>query len=238
MSFTMNETSNKILEQEFLDDERISLFMQGKMSADEESAFLDELKNNDELRERAIIQTRLIKGMKQVDEELKDAFRQTDERTIKRIANATVGHKKQSIRWLAIAASIVFAAFVGFKSYDYYDTTSLGKEYADTFPVSTIIRGEKDNDVEVELTTLFNKVSNGEDLDETTSRLAVLWEQAKQDTYNDYTDYAPHIGWNLAIAYLRNYDKSKAKCILDEMKKLYSKDMAIGSKVNELLDKF
>ena len=234
----MNETDNKILEKELFDDERIILFMQGKMSADEESAFLDELKNNDELRERAIIQARLVKGMKQVDEELKDAFRQTDEKTIKRIANATVGSKKQATRWLAIAASIVFVVFIGFNSYDYYETTSLGKEYADTFPVSTIIRGEKDNDVEVELTTLFNKVSNAEDLDNVTSRLAILWEQAKQDTYNDYTDYAPYIGWNLAIAYLRNYDKSKAKCILEEMRNLYSKDTAIGNKVNELLDKF
>lgn len=237
MSFTMNETSNKILEQEFLDDERISLFMQGKMSADEESAFLDELKNNDELRERAIIQTRLIKGMKQVDEELKDAFRQTDERTIKRIANATVGHKKQSIRWLAIAASIVFVAFVGFKSYDYYNTTNLGKEYADTFPVSTIIRGETDNDVEAELMTLFNKVSNGEDLDEATSRLAVLWEQAKQDTYNDYTDYAPYIGWYLALGYLESYEKGKARHILEEMKERYNSDTIIGEKIRVIINK-
>ena len=233
----MNETDNKILEKELLDDERIILFMQGKMSADEESAFLDEVKNNDELRERTIIQARLVKGMKQVDEELKDAFRQTDEKTIKRIANATVGSKKQATRWLAIAASIVFVVFIGFKSYDYHETTSLGKEYANAFPVSTIIRGETDNDVEAELTTLFNKVSNAEDLDNVTSRLAILWEQAKQDTYNDYTDYAPYIGWYLALGYLESYEKGKARHILEEMKERYSSDTIIGEKIRAIINK-
>ena len=113
-------------------------------------------------------QARLVKGMKQVDEELKDAFRQADEQTIKRIAKETfetsVG-KKSSARWLAIAASIVFIVFVGFKSYDYYDTTSLGKEYANTFPTTSIIRGETNTAVETELSTLFNNVAECKDLD-------------------------------------------------------------------------
>jgi hypothetical protein len=60
--------------------------MRGMMKPDEEKAFLEELKNNEELRSQAISQARLVKGMKQVDAELKDAFLQTDEDTIKRIA--------------------------------------------------------------------------------------------------------------------------------------------------------
>lgn len=58
----------KITDQILHDDERISLFMQGKMNADEESAFFDELKKNDDLRDRAIIQAKLVKGMKQTDD--------------------------------------------------------------------------------------------------------------------------------------------------------------------------
>lgn len=230
----MMELDNNTLAQELAEDERISLFLQGKMNEEEELAFLEELKINEDLRERAIVQARLVKGMKQADDEIIDAFRKTDEKTIKRIANEAVGNKKQTVRWLAIAASIVFVVFVGFKSYDYYDTTRLGREYADTFPVSTIIRGETNNEVEAELTSLFDKVSNAEDLDDVTNRLASLWELAKQDTYNDYTDYAPYIGWNLAIACLRNYEKTKAKCILEEMAVLYPADSAIGKKVRSI----
>ena len=230
----MNEKENIIQEKDLLNDERISRYMEGKMNADEESSFMEELKNNDNLRNQAIAQARLVKGMKQVDEELKDAFREADEQTIRRIAKEAVGNKKHSARWLAIAASIVFIVFVGFKSYDYYDTTNLGREYANTFPTSTIIRGEANADVDTELTTLFNNVAEGKDLDNTTSRLKTLWELSKQETYNDYTDYAPYIGWNLAIGYLRNYEKTMARNVLSEMETIYDNETIIGKKVREL----
>lgn len=231
----MANFDNIVQEKDLQNDERISRYMQGKMNTDEESAFMEELKNNEELRNLAIAQARLVKGMKQVDEELKDAFREADEQTIRSIANETVDGKKKSARWFAIAASVIFIVFVGFKSYDYYDTTSLGREYANTFPTSTIIRGEANVDVDTELTMLFNNVAEGKDLDNTTSRLSTLWEQSKQDTYNDYTDYAPYIGWNLAIGYLEDYDKEKAKAVLEEMKSMYNKETIIGNKVRELI---
>ena len=233
----MNDNENSVQEKDLLNDERISRYMQGKMNADEESAFMEELKNNEELRNQAIAQARLVKGMKQVDEELKDAFRQSDEQTIKRIAKDASARKKSSARWFAIAASVVFIVFVGFKSYDYYNITSLGRQYANTFPTSTIIRGETNADVDTELTTLFNNVAEGRDLDNTTSRLKTLWKLSKQDTYNDYTDYAPYIGWNLAIGYLENYKKEKAKDVLLEMKRMYPEDSAMGSKIDILFNK-
>ena len=231
----MTDTENNIQEKELQNDEQISRFMQGLMEADEETAFLEELKNNEDLRNQAIAQARLVKGMKQVDEELKDAFRQADEQTISRIANEVVGGKKKSAHWLAIAASIVFIVFVGFKSYDYYDTTSIGREYANTFPTSTIIRGEANTDVDTELTMLFNNVAEGKDLDSTTSRLKPLWELSKQDTYNDYTDSSPYIGWNLAVGYLRKYEKTKARSVLSEMETIYDNETITGKKVRELI---
>ena len=236
----MNDNENILQEKDILNDERISRFLQGKMDTDEEAAFMEEMKNNDDLRNQAIAQARLVKGMKQVDEELKDAFRQADEQTIKRIAkeaSETSVSKKSSARWLAIAASVVFIVFVGFKSYDYYDTTSLGKKFANTFPTTSIIRGETNTAVETELSTLFNNVAEGKDLDNTTSRLKTLWDLSKQDTYNDYTDYAPYIGWNLAIGYLENYEKARAKEVLMEMKQAYPERTALGDKIREVLNK-
>jgi hypothetical protein len=211
--------------------------MKGVMNADEESAFMEELKNNEELRNQAIAQARLVKGMKQVDEELKEMFQRTDEQTIRNIANRVTARKNRSIRWLAIAASVVFIVFVGFKSYDYYDTTNLGKEYANAFPTSSIVRGELNTDVESELKALFDNVAQNRDLDNTTSRLKTLWELSKQESYNDYTDYSPYIGWNLAIGYLENYEKAKAKEILKEMKQVYPEGTALGDKIREVLNR-
>lgn len=232
----MNDNENKVQEKDLLNDERISRFMQGQMNPDEEAVFLEELNSNEELRNQAIAQARLVKGMKQVDDELKDVFRNTDEQTIRRIAKGTISYKNHSARWLAIAASVIFVVFVGFKTYDYYDTTNLGREYANTFPTSTIIRGETNTDVETELAILFDNVAESKDLDNTTSRLETLWELSKQETYNNYTDYAPYIGWNLAIGYLEKYEKNKAKEILDEMKQMYPEGTAIGNKVIHLLN--
>ena len=232
----MNEKENIIQDKDLANDERISRFMQGLMEADEEAAFQIELKNNEELRNQAIAQARLVKGMKQVDEELKGLFRQTDEQTIRNIANQVTARKNRSTRWLAIAASIVFIVFVGFKSYDYYDTTNLGKEYANAFPTSSIVRGESNVDVESELKALFDNVAQNRGLENTTSRLEKIWELSKQDTYNEYTDYAPYIGWNLAIGYLEDYEKTKAKKVLVIMSKEYPAGTAMGDKVSQLLN--
>ncbi len=234
----MNDNEDKRLERQLFDDDRISRFMQGHMDAEKETAFLEEIKDDEDLRNRAITQARLVKGMKQVDEEIKDAFRQSDEQAIKRIAqNATnsTNSPQSTSRWLAVAASVALIVLIGFKSYDYYDTISLGREYADAFPVSTIIRGDATVEVESELSMLFENIVKGKDLEATTSRLATLWELSKKDTYNDYTDYAPYIGWNLAVGYLQDYEKKKAKEILLEMSQMYPEETAIGQSVHKIV---
>lgn len=252
----------KDIEKALLEDEHISRFLQGLMNASEETAFLEELKSNKELRQRASAQARLIKGMKQADEELLNAFKKANGADLNQVLlgikmrtnirkgaaafcddDGDISDKpikmpsKSSIRKFIAAASIILIFFVGYKSYDYYDTTSLGKEYANTFPITSIIRGEANKNVETELIALFEKVTNDEDLDQTISSLAALWEIAKQDTYNDYTDYTPYIGWYLAIAYLEDYEKDRAMDILEEMELMYPEGTAIGDKVREILNK-
>ena len=231
----MSDNEYVVPNKDLMNDDLIDRFLQGKMDENEEKAFLEELNRNEELRERAILQARLVKGMAQVDDEIIDAYTEAEESSKSSKATVVSIGKKHSVRWLAIAASIVFIVFVGFKSYDYYDTTSLGREYANTFPTSTIIRGEANTDVETELTMLFNNVAEGKDLENTTFRLKALWELSKQDTYNDYTNYAPYIGWNLAIGYLRNYEKTMARNVLYEMETMYDDEAIIGQKVREVI---
>ena len=232
----MSDNEYIVPDKDLRNDDIIDRFIQGQMDENEEKAFLEELNQNEELRERAILHARLVKGMAQVDDEIIEAYSEAEDSSKNNKATVVSIDKKHSARWLAIAASIVFIVFVGFKSYDYYDTTSLGREYANTFPTSTIIRGEANADVDTELTILFNNVAEGKNLDNTTSRLKILWEQAKQDTYNDYTDYSPYIGWNLAIGYLRNYEKAKARNVLSEMETIYDNETIIGKKVRELIN--
>ena len=230
----MSDNEYIVPDKDLRNDDLIDRFMQGQMDENEEKAFLEELNWNEELRERAILHARLVKGMAQVDDEIIEAYSEAEVSSKNNKATVVSIGKKHSARWLAIAASIVFIVFVGFKSYDYYDTTSLGREYANTFPTSTIIRGETNADVDTELAKLFNNVAEGKDLDNTTSRLKTLWELSKQETYNDYTDYAPYIGWNLAIGYLRNYEKTMARNVLSEMETIYDNETIIGKKVREL----
>ena len=61
----MNDNENKVQEKDLLNNERISRFMQGQMTSVEEAAFLEELNSNEELRNQAIAQARLVKGMKE-----------------------------------------------------------------------------------------------------------------------------------------------------------------------------
>ena len=232
----MSDNEYIVPDKDLRNDDLIDRFMQGQMDENEEKAFLEELNQNEELRERAILHARLVKGMAQVDDEIIEAYSEAEDSSKNNKATVVSIDKKHSARWLTIAASIVFIVFVGFKSYDYYDTTSLGREYANTFPTSTIIRGEANADVDKELAMLFNNVAEGKDLDNTTSRLATLWELSKQDAYNDYTDYAPYIGWNLAVGYLRNYEKTLARNVLSEMETIYENETIIGKKVRELIN--
>lgn len=225
----MNNNEDIQLQKALKEDDRIVKYLQGEMTVEEESVFLQELEENSDLRERAIIQARMIKGMQQIDEEIAELCKDENKPTAK-----IVTLRSRAKYLLAIAASIIFVFFIGFKSYDYYDTTTLGKKYANTFPTSTIIRGEANQDVETELKTLFNNIAEGKDLDKTTNRLANLWQLAKQETYNNYTDYAPYIGWYLAIGYLENYEKIKAMGVLEEMGLMFDSKTSIGIKVKEL----
>ena len=122
---------------------------------------------------------------------------------------------------------------MGYYTYDYTTTVSLGKEYATAFTLSSEIRGEEDEEVLNKLTVLFDNVTNNRDIDNTIEQLELLWQLSQSDTYNEYTTYAPYIGWNLAIAYLLDYDKKEAKGILVEMKK----EFPTVSNLNDILNK-
>lgn len=217
-------------------DERISRYLKGLMSIQEETKFLADMESNEQLKQDAIAQARLVKGMAQVDYELIQELKNTPKAKLTSSLRPPRIIFRKPVTWLSVAASVLVLLFAGYKGYDYYDTTRLGMKYATAFPMETLVRGDTDSNVDKELQTLFENVVERKDLSTTTKRLSELWEISNQETYNDYTDYAAYIGWYLAIGYLEDYEKDKAKQLLMQIQdKDFSEVMVTN--VNNLLNK-
>ena len=217
-------------------DEQISRYLKGQMTGEEEKSFLEDMKSDMQLKQDAIAQARLVKAMAQVDSELIKELKNATETEIKTSLRPRKAIYIKLVKSISIAASVAVLLFTGYKGYDYYSTTRLGMEYATAFPMETVIRGGEESIVVEELQTLFDNVVERKDLSSTTKRLSELWEISNQETYNDYTDYAPYIGWYLAIGYLEDYEKGKAKRLLKQIKDRNFSDIVIDN-VNSLLNK-
>ena len=138
---------------------------------------------------------------------------------------------------LAAAASIAIIATVGYNQYELHQVIALGKEYALTLsPIAEEYHRGDTSTAGEEINALTANVRNQENLEQTIDRLSRLWALSKSDTYNDYTDFAPEIGWTLAIAHLENNDKNAAISVLTQITALYP-ETAICYKANELLKK-
>lgn len=211
--------------------DRINRYFRGEMTPEEEALFEADLANDETLMRQAEAMARMIKGMETVGCE-------QDKMMIEKMKASSNRQWIHTVKWLSMAASFALFFAIGYYVYDYSRIGNLGKEYASTFPVTTIVRGEENEDVANKLTVLFDNVAKGEDLGNTIVQLSKLWELSQSDTYNEYTNYAPYIGWNLAIAHLRNHEKNKAKKVLEEMAKDYPEGTAMGDKVIELRGKF
>ena len=64
-----------------------------------------------------------------------------------------------------------------------------------------------------------------------------MWTESRSDTFNDYTEYMPEIGWMLANAYLRNNDKSNALEVLGVLIAESPEGTAMSDKARELKEK-
>lgn len=274
----MSDEYKIVTDKELQDDERISAYLRGRMTDEEEMAFMEELKNDDELRSQAISTAHLAKAMKEIgeenDEKVREALTSISEMAAKYFASrAWFFHKhevdyyaltledlraearaelkaessasarvrakrKRIFKLISIAACIVVLFGVGFKYYNYRTVTKLGDEYCTVFvSEQTPSRGVEDTDVAKELRTLYANVQEGKDLDKTVKRLSVLWEVSKMKTYNDYTNETAYIGWNLAIAYLKDNDKEEAKEVLETLINKTENASVVKAKAKELLNK-
>lgn len=230
------------------EDDRIALYLKGKMSSQEEQAFMQELENNPELKARAIAVARLVKGMKETgrsqDNDVINAMLATDENEIREITKGITKGKAKVIpmrtmaKWISMAASILLVVWLGIGYHNYRTTTGLGEEYGTLFRTSQLARGAGEaTEVDARLAQLFENVANKNDLDNTLHELSLCWELSTQETYNDYTEFAPEIGWNLAIGYLKDNNRKQAKATLEKLVKVAPEGTAIGDMAKEVLQK-
>lgn len=144
-------------------------------------------------------------------------------------------------RVLSAAAVTLIFVVGGYQYYSYRITTGLGDEYATTFAADqqTVCRGaetSQDKTMTTELSTLFANVKEGKDLKKTTRRLSFLWQVSTMEYFNAYIDYAPLIGWNLAIAHLKSNEKDEAMKVLAVLADGRYGD-AMAKKAKELMEK-
>lgn len=227
-------------------DEMLSRYMKGQMTDDEEVTFKQLLKENDTFRNKAIATARLVQAMDQVgrdnDKETIKSIRDVSLSDVEKISakvRSTSTNKPRILTFrrfvlsFSAAASILLCVFGGYKYYKYSQVTSLGSEYLTYFPASEFSRGESD-DIENKLKGFYSNIETKSNLNTTINELKIMWDRSLSDSYNDYTEYMPEIGWLLANAYLRNNDKFQSIEILDMLINEYPDGTAMCDKAREL----
>lgn len=227
---------------------RITRYLKGQMSTDEEKAFVSELNENPELKAKAITIARMIKAMDtegaKRDATIIEAFKVASSKDIAYVARKVSEPRKPKILFIprktfiafSAAASILVCLFGGYRIYDNRQMSSLGGEYLAYFPATDYIRGSE-SPVDKELASLYAQVKNGNNLTGAINTLEQMWTESRGDTYNDYTEYSPEIGWILANAYIRDNDKDKAIEVLTILENESDPESAIALKARELREK-
>ena len=197
-------------------DMRLELFLKNKMTEEEGKAFLSELQSDPELRVRAQTMAAAIKNMKELKYEygqrVASKIECLSEREYRKIAKLP---QKASIislhSFVRMGIAACFVGIISFGAYRYYlynETIALGNSYYSEVPTELVVRGT--DNVSQQLSHLFTNVKNNKDLDNTILDLEDKFSLAISDEFNEYINYMNDIGWNLAIAYLKDGDREKA----------------------------
>lgn len=230
-------------------DEKLDDFLKGRMTTEEEQEFKTLLASNPDLKQKAIATVRMVKAMQtlgeQRDRAIINEIAESSEDKLKATAIQTSGARLRKVRIIpfrrfmisfSAAASILLCVFGGYKYYKYEQVTALGSEYLAYFPASDFSRGEEDN-IASKLQIFYTNIDDGKEKKATIDELSMMWKESRSETYNDYTEYMPELGWMLANAYLCDNEKEKAIAVLNQLIADCPEDTAIGEKARELREK-
>ena len=236
-------------------DERIEAFLRGEMTAEEEAAFKQEIRQNPELRRRAMAMTSLIKGLQDQNntkeryiwdfiewskESRVDVACQynkhmpiSDEESSIKTSKAKTS--KRSILLWACSIAAVFAVFFGiYKDHRYRMLDATVSPYYLEYDMSDISRGDIDSVTTAHLFGLFTQIQENRSVSDVIKELEPIYNSLDADfTYNAF---ANDIAWNLALAYVKDDQIDKAITILQKLKD-DNPETPIYNKADELIKK-
>ena len=206
-------------------DERIEAFLRGEMTAEEEAAFKQEIRQDSELRRRAMVMTSLIKGLRDQNS--------AKETTI--IKESTSKSRVRPILWWACSVAAVFSIFFGiYKDQRYHMLDTTASLYYTEYDMSDISRGDVDSATVAHLYGLFTQIQKNRNMSDIIKELEPIYNSLENDfTYNAY---ANDIAWNLALAYVKSDKIDKTITILQKLK-ADNPDTPIYNKADELIKK-
>ena len=206
-------------------DERIESFLRGEMTAEEEMAFKQEIRQNPELRSRAMAMTSLIKGL-HVQNSAKEA-------TI--IKENTAKSRVRPLLYWACSVAAVFAIVFGvYKDHRYHMLDATVSPYYTEYNMSDVSRGDLDSATTAHLYGLFIQIQENRSVSDIIKELEPIYNSLDADfTYNAF---ANDIAWNLALAYAKNDQIDKAITMLQKLK-ANNPDTPIYNKADELIKK-
>lgn len=193
--------------------ERIERFLREQMSPEENDAFLNDLKNDKDLREDAQMMALMIKEMK--EEQIKQSGKLTED-VLAEEKQAKTARIISMVRWpLSIAAMfiLIFGATLLWNRQS--DSEILFNEYYQPYVVQGE-RGGDDDAIKEELANLYNKVGTEDDVTPIITRLQTIYDNILSNNvdYAEYIYYEKDIVKYLALAYIKNNDLNKAKRLL------------------------
>lgn len=213
--------------------ERIERYLREQMSPEENDAFLNDLRNDKDLREEAQMMALMIKEMKEEQARQSEKLTENVLKNIRPAAAKTIS----IIRWaLSIAAMflLIFGAITLWNKQSdtdvlYAQADNIFEQHYSPYTLQGDPRGG-DSDVEKELSVLFNQVGTEKDVTPVIEKLQKIHDSI--DAEYEYSLYADAITRYLALAYLKDHNIEKAKELLkpladngDEEAKLLLKDL-------------
>lgn len=215
---------NKDIQKAIIDD-RIDAFIRGMMTDEEEAAFKEEIKADPELRSHVLATVSLIKGIRKYDAE--------KEKTL--IPNNTKD-RVRTLLWWATSIAAVFAIFFGYsKDKRYNELSAIVSPYYSEYSMTDFSRGDLDSTTVINLYTLFNNIQKQRNVGDLINRLEPMYSSPRY--YGLYAQiFANDIAFNLAIAYIKDDQISKAIPVLEKLEK-DNPETPIAAKSLEILTK-
>ena len=210
-------------------DERIELFLKGKMNLTEAESFKLELKDNKELRNRAKVVALMVKAMK-------ESSSKQDERII----NEITGKQKKSriitlsYRITAIAACLCIIFSITDYQFRKSNTLDLAVQYSGKYLMGESSFRDRGSAIQNELFTLSDQIKEKQDLTKIISRLDSMFVTASSEGFNEYTSYHEQIGKCLVVAYLQNNERGKAIKLLEDLIEEYPDKTVFKTMLEEI----